>query len=340
MSGEHMTAEMAEQPAILADIAARFGAERDRVAALVTNQLRGIAFVARGSSDNAALLGRYVAELASGKPASLVAPSLYTRYRAVVDYRDQLIVAISQSGTTPEIVTTAGHLSERGGKVVAITNDPESPLGRSSDVTLALGAGPEIAVPATKTVTAEMLLTLVVGAALGDAGVDVDDLRSLPDGVAAVLADRTPVDVLVERWARKDRLLVISRGLLLASAMEVALKVRESAGLFAQALSAADLLHGPIASVVPGLPVLMLDGGGPTSADVVEVADLLRSIGADVALCSSDRAGELALPAGLVEPLQSITATVRGQQLAFCWARALGLDPDVPTRLSKVTLTD
>jgi len=334
-----MAAEMAEQPAILALIADRFRDERDRVAELIPRPFGGVAWVARGSSDNAALLGRYLTELASGRPSSLVAPSLHTRYRAAVDYRDQLVVALSQSGATPEIVTTASRLLAAGGRVVAITNDPSSPLAQVAHVTLLLNAGLEIAVPATKTVTAEMLLVLAVAAAFGEERVDVDGLEHLSESVATVLADRTSAGMLAERWVGRDRFLVLARGLLLASAMETALKVRETTGVFAQALSVADLLHGPIASIDQGLPVLLLDGGGPASADVDEVAARLTVMEVDVARCSIGPGAELPLPPGLSEPLQAVLATVRGQQLAECWARSLGLDPDAPAGLSKITWT-
>lgn len=339
MTGEQMAREMAAQPAILASIAARWDEHRAAVAAVVPESLAGIAFVARGSSDNAALLGRYAAELAAGRPASLVAPSLHTRYRADVDYSGHLVVALSQSGETPEIVSTAERLRSRGARVVAITNGPASALARAADVTLALGAGEELAVPATKTATAQMLLVLAVAAGLGDPGLGAADLARLPGDVAAILADDEPAGTLVARWVTSDRLLVAARGLLLAAALEAALKVRETARLFAQGISTADLLHGPIASVDAGLPVLLLDGGGPVSKDVTELAGRLDEIGASVASCGTAAAAELSLPAGLPEPLQAIAATVRGQQVALAWARSRGLDPDAPAGLSKVTRT-
>lgn len=338
MSGELMAEEMAEQPEILARIVRRFEEYRRSVAAIAPRPLAGVAFVARGSSANAGLLGRYAAELAAGRPAGLVAPSLHTRYSAEVDYRGYLVVALSQSGETPEIATVAGRLRGRGAKVVALTSTRSSTLGEAADLTICLDAGRERAVPATKTVTAEMLLVLAVAAGLGELDFGAGGLAALPGAVEAVLADPRAAEALAERWAPRDRLLVLGRGFLLASACETALKVRETARLFAQGFSPADLLHGPIASVKEDDPILILNGGGPASADLVEVHGRLTDLAAAVA--TSGTGGEtLSLASGLPEVLQAVAATVRGQQLASSWARARGLDPDFPDGLSKVTRT-
>jgi glucosamine--fructose-6-phosphate aminotransferase (isomerizing) len=333
-----MTMEMAEQPAVLASLAERWEEHRAAVAAVAPRPLAGVVFLARGSSHNAALLGRYVVELASGRPAGLVAPSVHTRYNGLIDYSGYLVVALSQSGETPEIVTTSQRLREAGARVVAITNRAESGLAAAADLTLALGAGEELAVPATKTVTAQMLLVLAVAAALGPVGVDSRDLLRLPGAVAEVLADPSPSHMLVNRWIHQRRLLVSARGLLVAASMETALKIKETAGVFAQGMSSADLLHGPIAAV-SDVPILTFVGPGQAGADVGSLIERLRSMGEDVAVCSASPDATLPLPGGLPEPLDVVVATVRGQQLARDWALAAGRDPDAPEGLSKVTAT-
>lgn len=339
MTGALMAEEMVTQPAVLAAIVERFEEHRREVAAIVPRPLAGVAFVARGSSSNAALLGRYLAELASGRPASMVAPSLHTRYAADVDYRGFLVVALSQSGATPEIAAVARGLRERGARVAAVTNAPSSALGDAADVTLPVEAGEERAVPATKTVTAQMLMMIVLACALGEIGISRDDLESVPGAVDETLGDPGPAEMLARRWAGCDRMLVVARGLLLASASETALKIRETARLFAQPFSPADLLHGPIASVRTGDPVLLLDGGGPASADLVEIGERLAGLSAAVATCGVGPARTLSLRRDLPEALQAVVATVRGQQLARFWATARGFDPDFPAGLSKVTRT-
>jgi len=326
-----MAAEMAEQPEVLAALAARAAADTAAVRAVVPRPLAGIVFLARGSSDNAAVFGRYLAELCAGRPAGLAAPSLYTRYHADVDWRGYLMVALSQSGATPEIVSTCQAVRGAGATVIGITNEPGSPLAGAVDLLLPTDAGPERAVPATKTVTAQLAVLVTVTAALGAGPAAPDTLAGLPGAVAATLADPGPAGELAGRWHAIDRLVVAGRGLGYAAALETALKVAETTGVLAEGMSAADLYHGPIAAVYAGAPVLLVSVGGPADPDLAGLRHLL----------DSRRAETAALPAlaGLAEPAQVITAVVRGQQLASAMALARGSDPDAPAHLTKVTET-
>jgi glutamine---fructose-6-phosphate transaminase (isomerizing) len=173
--GAHMQSEMAEQPRNLRELAARFDATAAQVAHLVRHGVAGVAFLARGSSDNAALLGRYVTEIESGRPTSLIAPSVSTVFgRGLEHFAGWVVVALSQSGQTPEIVRLAEEAKRAGAHVVALTNDPGSGLARTSDLTVDLRSGPELAVPATKSVTSQMLAVLAVAAGVsGDAGTEL-----------------------------------------------------------------------------------------------------------------------------------------------------------------------
>jgi glucosamine--fructose-6-phosphate aminotransferase (isomerizing) len=340
VSGAQMQREMAEQPAVLQRIAARAPRVRDEVRALLPDRLDGIVFIGRGSSDNAAVLGRYAAEIAAGRPAGLAAPSLYTRYAASVDFSGYLAVGLSQSGATPEIIDTCKQLRASGARVIAITNDDESALAGACDLALSTDAGKEIAVPATKTVTAEMALVLVVATALGDGLAGAEALDSLPGAVDTVLGDESSPAALAASWAHYDRLLVTARGLQYAAALETALKIKETCRVLAEGISIADLLHGPIAAVDAGLPVLTMDGGDPTADDSRLLADRLAELDAPAATCSPDASSTLPMPEGLHESLYSIVATVRGQQLAYHLSIARGLDPDRPIGLTKVTPTN
>jgi glucosamine--fructose-6-phosphate aminotransferase (isomerizing) len=339
VTGEIMRREMEEQPEVLARIADSAAELRDRVRAIVPERLAGIAFVGRGSSDNAAMLGRYATEIAAHRPAGLAAPSLHTRYASPIDYSDYLVVGLSQSGATPEVVVTCERLRMSGAVVIAITNDDSSPLATVSDLALSTRAGEELAVPATKTVTAEMALVLVVAGALGDGLKGVTELGAVPGAVAAVLADDRPAAELAAAWAGYDRLLVTARGLAYAAALETALKVKETARVFAEGMSSADLLHGPIASVGAGLPVLCMDGGDPMAGDGRQLVERLETLEAPIATCSPDPDSTLAMPGGLAEVMYTIVATVRGQQLARQLSLARGFDPDHPSGLTKVTPT-
>src|SRR6266702_1408830 len=331
-----MAAEMAAQPEVLARLAGRAPADVAAVQAALPIPLDGVGFLARGCSDNAAVFGRYLAELTAGRPAGLAAPSLYTRYRADVDWRGYLVVVLSQSGATPEIISTCRAMKLAGAVVVGITNEPGSELAGTVDVLLLTDAGPERAVPATKTVTAQLALLATVAEALSSAApvtpatASCTGLGDLPTAIAAVLADPEPAAELARRWTRIDRLVVAGRGLAYAAALETALKVKETTGILAEGISTADLLHGPIAAVYAGAPVLLIDAGGPAAADIDELRGLLTPRHADVVT--------LPLPPG-PEAARAIAAVVRGQQLARALARARGVDPDAPAHLSKVTAT-
>src|SRR3954453_7010335 len=168
MAGTQVRSEMAEQPAVLASIVDRRPALRELVQGNLPARLRGISLIARGSSDNVAVHARYLLELATGLPVSLIAPSILTRYHRYPDAKDCLVVALSQSGKTPEIVDVASYLSDRGAMVVAVTNDGDSPLSQAASVTLAVGTSRELAVPATKTVTGQLALVTLLAEAVGE----------------------------------------------------------------------------------------------------------------------------------------------------------------------------
>lgn len=329
-AGLLMLREMTEQPAVLARLAARAATDMSGVRKLAPVALAGTVFVARGSSDNAGVFGRYLAELETGRPAGLASPSLYTRYRAQVNWDGYVAVAISQSGATPEIVTTCAAVRGAGATVIGITNEPRSPLADVSDLLLSTDAGAERAVPATKTMTAQMMLVATVTAALGGRE-SRPDFAELPAALEAIIADPDPADQLAAQWRDTDRLIVTGRGLAYPSALEIALKIKETTGILAEGISTADLIHGPIATAFAGSPVLVIDAGGPTAADASELIGRLHDRGAQATV--------LPLPTTLPEPAQAIAAVVRGQQLARSLAMARGLDPDSPPGLTKVTPT-
>ncbi|MDA0181870.1 SIS domain-containing protein [Solirubrobacter phytolaccae] len=315
---------MAEQPEVLARLLSRrISVEVERPA--------GVIIVARGSSDHAAVYGRYLLELATGRPVALAAPSLFTRYGAQTDASGWLVVGVSQSGRTPEIVDVVERLRATGGRAIAITNNEDSPLAEAAEAVIGLGAGEEKAVPATKTYTAQMAAFAVLAASLGTVPWTDGDLALVPDAVAGVLADPDGMGALADRWAGIDQLVVTARGWMFSAALETALKVRETALVSAQGFSVADFLHGPIAAVDPGAAVLALRAEGPAAADVDEAVSALTERGADLQL----------MPAvgGLPEALAPIAASVRGQQLALELALRKDLDPDAPRGLNKVTIT-
>jgi glucosamine--fructose-6-phosphate aminotransferase (isomerizing) len=338
-AGAFMSAEMAEQPRVLRALADRHEEIVAAVRAALPPEVAGVHLAARGSSDQAAAYGRYLAELASGRPAGLVAPSLHTRYGARVDYRGHVVIALSQSGKTPEIVTVCQRLRDAGAVTVAIVNDAATPLGDAADVTVAIDAGAERAVPATKTVTGQFLAVASVAAAFGPLPFEPRDLAAVPDAVAAALADDGPPAAVARRWIDADRLVVSGRGLLAAAAQESALKLKETTGIFAEGLSSADLLHGPIGAVGPDVPALLLDDGGPAAQDARELDGKLREAGAPVTLCAPSPDADLPIAQDVHWALAGICVVVRAQQVARELTLARGRDPDAPPGLSKVTET-
>jgi len=339
MSGTLMAAEMAEQPDRLRDLLGRFEDIAHRVRAVAPAPLNGITIVARGSSDHAAVYGRYLLEAATGKPVSLAAPSLHTLYGIAADYRGQLVIAVSQSGATPEIVRTLEALQDAGGSGLAITNEPDSPLAHAAAEVVELDMGEERAVPATKTVTGQFTAFAMFAAALGRAPFTQDELDAVPDALRAVLDDPSVVTAAAGALVDASQLIIVARGYLYAAALETALKIKETCSLLADGYSAADLRHGPIAAVTAGLPVVAFCVPGPAEADVMSLVEELRARQAKVLVVGSGDRADVWLPPDVPEPLAPIVAVVRGQQLAHDLAVALGHDPDSPVGLSKITAT-
>jgi glutamine---fructose-6-phosphate transaminase (isomerizing) len=339
MTGAQMASEMAEQPAGLRQLIARTDQIGERVRALAPAPLNGITIVARGSSDHAAIYGRYLLEAATGKPVSLAAPSLHTIYGVDVDYRNQLVIGVSQSGATPEIVRTLQALQDGGGRGLAITNDPRSALAKSAHEAIDLGMGVERAVPATKTVTGQLAALAIIASALGRAPFTREEFDAVPESVRAALDDTGMVATAAQALVDASQLIIVARGYLFAAALETALKIKETCALMADGYSAADLRHGPIAAVTRGLPVVALCTRGPALPDIESLVDVLRERGASVLVIGTGERADVLLPGDLVEPLAPIVAVVRGQQLAHALALRLGYDPDSPEGLTKVTVT-
>lgn len=339
MAGEVMAAEMAEQPAILRRLLDRRPDLVSRVRAVLPERLTGIVLIARGSSSHAAVFGRYALEAACGRPVALAAPSLHTLYGARIDYRGYLAVGISQSGRTPEIVTVLEHARTAGARTVAVTNEMGSPLAATAEVVLDLGAGGEHAIPATKTFTAQLVAFAVLAEALGEVPWRGDLSDRLSEAVEAVLGDPEPAEQVAGEIGAATGLLSVGRGYLYAVALEAALKLKETIGLLAEGYSAADLLHGPIAVVERGLPVLAFVACGPTRQAMARVVAELRSRGGRVFVAGDEPHANLPVAGLIPEPLVAVPTAVRAQQVAYALAMARGLDPDRRPGLTKVTPT-
>jgi glucosamine--fructose-6-phosphate aminotransferase (isomerizing) len=337
-----MRAEMAEQPAILARFIERRPELSERLRRAVPEFPRGIVLVARGSSDNAAVYGRYVLELALRRPVALAAPSLWTRYGLQEDLRGYLAIGVSQSGRTPEIVTTLEALRAAGAVTIALTNEGGSPLATVADAAIDFRAGPERAIPATKTFTAQLAAFAICAEALGDPPWKAGAWEPVPGAQATVLEDRQAVLDAAHLLAAAAGSVHLGRGLLYAIALESALKLIETSSLLATGYSPADFLHGPLAVASAETAVVAYLTEGPVAADVRDAIAEVRAARAPVIVVSAEPerdALRVPVPDGIAEPLTPLLHAVRAQQLAAETTLALHRDPDRPSGLRKITLT-
>jgi glutamine---fructose-6-phosphate transaminase (isomerizing) len=332
-------AEIAQQPDVVARLLDRERpALRSLAAELRRRRPRYAVIAARGSSDNAARYAQHVLGRILRLPVVLATPSLHTLYDAPPRFIDAIVIGISQSGASPDVVSVVAEGARQGALTAAITNDPSSPLAAAAAHVVDLGAGEERSVAATKTYTAS-LAAIAALVAEGDPRLS-GELGRLPEALAAQLA-LSGADAAVHAAAGWERLTVVGRGAHYATAFEAALKVRELAGIVAEAYSPADLLHGPIATAGPAQPLLAIAPEGPTEGSMRELVAAARERGAHVAAIGHDPTlGDPFMElVDVPEWLGPAVAIVPAQLLAVGLAERRGVDVDAPFGLSKITLT-
>ena len=337
-------AEIASQPAVLAGLLDREG-ERIRriVAALPPFSYALIA--ARGTSDHAATYAKYAWAAQAGYPVALATPALYTLYHTPPRLDGALVVGISQSGQSPDIMAVVEEGRRQGRPTLAITNDGASPLAAAADHVIELHAGAERSVAATKTYTAQLMVMAMLAAAWNGQPSQWRALAQLPDAVAATLDAAAELAARAERYRYIEQCVVIGRGYHLPTALELSLKLKELTYVQANAYSSADFRHGPIATVSEGLPVVLIMPSGAAFDDMLSLAHELRERGAELLIVSDDPAAHalattrLPLAGSFDEWLSPIPAIVPGQLLALHLTLAKGFDPDHPRGLTKVTRT-
>lgn len=341
--GHLMAAEIAEQPAVWRRLLTEGRDERDAAARLLADRSpRFVLLLARGTSDHAALYAKYLVEIQHGLPAGLVSPSTMTAYQARPDLRDVLVVAVSQSGGSPDLVQSLDVARQQGALTLAVTNNPSSALAQSADVHVDVLAGPEISVAATKSYTAQLLtLYLLLDRVRGRDG---SAAGALPGFGEQMLAQDDELAAVAQRYRFVQRVVTTARGYSYPTAREAALKLMETSYLSAQAFSGADLLHGPLAMIDPQVPVLAVMAEGVGGDAMRQVTPRLREVRADVFCVGSAEAvaqfgGGVQLPDGIPEELSPLVEILPFQQLARHLAVARGGDPDAPRGLRKVTET-
>jgi glucosamine--fructose-6-phosphate aminotransferase (isomerizing) len=277
---------------------------------------------------------------------ALAAPSLFTYYESPPRLANALVIGISQSGASEDIVSVLRSARQQGAATLAITNHPESPLGETAERVLDLQAGEERAIAATKTYTATLLTVALLACGLAQDGARFAELERLPDLVSRMLEEDLRVQRMVERYRYMTQCIVLGRGFNYTTAYEWSLKLKELAYVAAEPYSSADFQHGPIALVENGFPVLAALPGGRVSDEMVAlVRRLVVERQAElVAISDVQGALELArspipLPVGIPEWISPVVCVIPAQLFCYHITRAKGLDPEHPRGLAKITLT-
>jgi glucosamine--fructose-6-phosphate aminotransferase (isomerizing) len=338
--------ELAEQPEALARL---LEAETERARGLAAEigaaAPQYLLIASRGSSSNAARYAQYVLGSANGIPVAFATPSLYTLYHAPPRLDGSVVIGISQSGASPDVAAVVAEGRRQGRPTIAITNDPGSPLAANADHVLALHAGRERAVAATKTYVNSLAAIALLSCLLARDERRLDELRAMPERLQAQLDRSLAQAERLDAYGDADAATVVARGVNYGTAFEVALKIRELSGVLVEAYSPADLMHGPIAALGPGRLAILLAPSGPAAVSVAACADALRERGAMLIGIGDDKTLLARVDTGLElvgqtpEWLSPLVAVVPGQVAAHRLALRRGIDVDRPLGLEKVTLT-
>lgn len=338
--------EIFEQPVILERFLDTSTQAIEQIAhRLQSNPPRCVYIAARGTSDNAAIYAKYAFGTINRVPVALAAPSMFTLYKQPPRLNGCLVVGISQSGQSPDIQAVLDEGKRQGAVTLVITNDETSPLARSAKFVIPLQAGGEKSVAASKTYTASLAAIAKLAAHWSGETHLIENLARVPRLAVDTIEQHQLVREIARQLSDQERLLVIGRGFDYCTLHEIALKIKELAYVFALAYSAADFLHGPIAMVEAGVPVLAVAVEGATLQPLKDLIREIRSLQVKLVVITNDTElllnteMSIQLPAGLPEWLSPIVSVIPGQLLALHLALYKGHDPDNPRALRKITRT-
>ncbi|MEI6119772.1 MAG: SIS domain-containing protein [Actinomycetes bacterium] len=339
MNGELMSGEISEIPQVFSRLLNDTQTFKNVGDLLRSKELTSVLILARGTSDNAAHFLKYLIETQLGLPVGLTSPSSVTIYDTKLRFRNVLVVALSQSGQSPDLVAYANAAVAAGATLVSITNDVHSPLARVAHLHIDLLAGPELAVAASKSYAAELLAAYLLVSAWQNVPSGADEIVA---AAGDVLKDN--IDELVAQCTLRHEIVILGRGFSYPNAREAALKIQETCKVSVQGLSTADYLHGPISALTSETQVLILAPHHIPDASMKDATDRIRSSGARIfwlGLGGMSAPGELRIPGANVqnEIIASIVDAIILQRFALKLCLQNGLDPDSPVGLSKVTLT-
>jgi len=343
---QRMIQEIHEQPRVLQHIIEQEG---DNIASIcreiAARDIRLIIIAARGTSDNATTYAKYLFQINNGLPVAMAAPSVFTLYDAELRLENALIIGVSQSGEAPDVINIIESARRMGALTVAITNEEGSDLALAADRTVYCSAGKERSVAATKTYTAELAIFYLLSSLLKGDAEAVERLSHIGEQIELVFESERDIERSCERYRYMNECMVIGRGLNYATALEMALKLKETCYVVAEPFSAADLMHGPIALVEQGFPTILFASSGRSYPNMLQLAGDLKERKAET-IVISDTAEALALgrtaffiPPITDEALSPLVNIVAGQIFACYLSHSKGHDPDRPRSLRKVTLT-
>ena len=339
--------EILEQPACLERLLSSQRKIVEEIATAIQSRDIQFAFLAaRGTSDNAGRYANYLWGAMNGLPLALATPSLFTYYKQPPKLKNALVVGISQSGQSPDIVSVLQEGKHQGNLTLAITNEPNSPLAQEADFVLEIEAGPELAVAATKTYTTELMAIAMLSTALAGDSTRWDELGQVAGWVEMALRSDEIIQQAAQRYRYMQNCVVLGRGFNYATAFEWALKLKELTYIEAEPYSSADFKHGPVAMVAQGFPVMAIAPDGKvldTMLDLLShlkkdlLAELVVISNTDIALSMAQTA--FVIPEGIPEWLSPLVGIVPAQLFAYHLTIAKGYDADQPRTISKVTET-
>jgi glucosamine--fructose-6-phosphate aminotransferase (isomerizing) len=346
--GHLMISEIREQPLAISRL---IDAELARVWEMAERwhqtPPRMIFLAARGTSDHAALYGKYLFETMNGIPVGLASPSVASIYHAHINYEGALLIGISQSGEAADVISVLEQAARDGADTLAITNVADSPIIDAAQQSLTLHANPEVSVAATKTFTSTLASLLLLSAAIGRNTQLRNQLLQIPHILMEVLGREGEIRRKVERFRYLEECVVLGRGYNLGTAYELALKLRETSYTRAQPFASPDFVHGPIAIIEAGYPVIAFANEGPTLPSVMQVIEQTQSRGAEAvvignapeALQAADVAFSVEAEQPVPEVISPFPSILAGQLIAQSLSVLKGNDPDTPRGLRKVTIT-
>ena len=342
-----LLSEIHEQPDRLRALLRAQGPAVKQIAKAIRGRpVQYVFLAARGTSDNAGRYANYLWGALNGLPVALATPSLFTYYKQPPKLPNALVIGISQSGQSPDIVSVLEEGRRQGCLCLALTNAPDSPLARAADFVLDIQAGPELAVAATKTYTAELMALAMLSAALADSSAAWKELARVPGWAATALKQEKAIAPVAQRYRYMRQCVVLGRGYNYATAYEWALKLKELTYVAAEPYSSADFQHGPIAMVERGFPVMAVAPAGKVFDSMLDLLGQLRKdFSAELVVISNmKKALSLAnmpipLPLDVPEWLSPLISILPAQLFSYYLTIAKGYNADQPRTINKVTET-